>query len=123
MSLAQMGKTISPGLIKPLSAGASPYLRSRIDAIADNLHGRWGDAMRGTGHDFPARDLITVTCALDRRSGWTARFSQYLDQWLSQSEARVKAMTLSLNAVLTFFLTVMMAAIASSMGSLMSLVN
>ena len=96
--LGRMGETLNSQLLHELSIGTRGYLKSRIHAIALQLTARgWGDALKATGHDFPARDLNAVMAALDGKDGWVETFSGFLDRWLEELDNRVKVQTRILN--------------------------
>ena len=122
IELGRMGQTLSASLLDDLGRSASPYTRSRIAAISSHLtSGRWGEAMAATGHQFPARDLITVTQALDGTDGWVDKFASYLDRWLELLEERVKAQVRVLNTLLLFAIAAQMGAVATAIMSIFSM--
>jgi type II secretory pathway component PulF len=122
IELGRMGQTLNTSLLNSLSGSASSYTRSRIKAIEHNMSsGRWGAAMQATGHQFPARDLITVTEALDGTEGWVEKFATYLDRWLELLEERVKAQVRVLNTILLFAIAAQMGAVATAIMSIFSM--
>lgn len=124
IELARMGQTLQPSLLNELAKGTSPYLHSRITAIAKLLGSKkWGEAMQQTGNQFPARDLITVSAALDGTDNWVERFAEFLDRWLEQLDERIKAQVKVLNGVMLFLITAILGAVASSMMSILSTIG
>ena len=124
MELARLKKTLTPDLIKSLGQSASPYLQSRINAIAEEMeYARWGNAMAATGHNFPSKDLILVTRALDNTEDWEESFASFLQDWLEDSERRIKATTRGLNIALTIILVAIIGSLITTMGSLPTLMN
>jgi type II secretory pathway component PulF len=124
MEYARLKKTLTPGLIRTLGRGASPYLQSRFNAIAEEMeYARWGNAMAATGHGFPSKDLILVTCALDNTEDWEESFASFLEDWLEESELRIKATTRGLNFTLIITLVAIIGSLITTMGSLPTLMN
>ncbi|WP_299083343.1 type II secretion system F family protein [uncultured Ruegeria sp.] len=103
--LARMGVTLQSSLLDQMAREASPYLRSRIAAIAREIQNdeNWGRALPATGHDFPSRDLNAVLGALSRRNNWVEKFAGFLDQWLADLDRTLKARMAILKVALLFF--------------------
>ncbi|WP_298937690.1 type II secretion system F family protein [uncultured Ruegeria sp.] len=111
--LGRMGVTLNSALLEEMAADASPYLKSRIGAIAREIRTRsWSDALKATGHDFPARDLNAALGALSGQENWIEKFSGFLDSWIDRFDTVVKERTAILNVVV-------LAAIAAAMGGTM----
>lgn len=122
IELGKMGQTISPRLLENMARDASPYLQTRMSAIAKGLSSQsLGRAMREGGHEFPALDLVTVCEALDDTEGWVERFAAFLDRWLELLEGRVKEQIAVLNALLMVLLAVVLGGVAASMVPLLTI--
>ena len=112
--LGRMGETLNSQLLHELGTGTRGYLKSRIHAIAVQLTARgWGEALKATGHDFPARDLNAVMAALDGKDDWVETFAGFLDRWLEELDTRVKVQTRIMNMAL-------MGAVAGAIGATVS---
>ena len=92
-----------------LSAGASPYVRSRIRAVrVQMVRGGmgFGRALEAAGTGFPDETLVTVAAALDGRPGWEEQLQGFTDRWIDRSGAVIAAAAVLLNIVLSVFSTV-----------------
>ncbi|WP_299082916.1 type II secretion system F family protein [uncultured Ruegeria sp.] len=108
--LGRMGVTLNSALLDQMAANASPYLRSRITAIAREVQDYgWEEALQATGHDFPGRDLNAVLGVLTQQDNWVEKFSGFLDRWLEDFDTTIKERTAILNVLL-------MAVIAAAVG-------
>lgn len=124
IELGRMGQTLAPPLLEGMAREASPYLRSRILAIRDELSSQtWGKALQAAGHEFPSRDLITVCAALDGTDGWIERFAGFLDRWLELLEQRIKERVQVVNVCLMILMAAVLGGVALSMAPLMTLAN
>jgi type II secretory pathway component PulF len=119
--LGRMGVTLNSDLLHQMSATASPYLKSRVEAVARALEiAGWGEALKSTGHDFPARDLNAVMGALNGREDWIEKFAGFLDRWLEDFDAMVRSRTAVLNLLLLAFVAL---AIGGTMFSTLSIMQ
>ncbi|WP_170565568.1 type II secretion system F family protein [Ruegeria atlantica] len=117
--LGRMGETLNSRLLGDLAAGATPYEKSRISAIARELEVRsWGEALQATGHDFPARDLNAILAALTGMDDWIEKFARFLDRWLNHFDRMVQERTAVLNRLLLIIVAVVMGATIFSISSI-----
>jgi type II secretory pathway component PulF len=122
IELGRMGQLLGPALLKDMAYGASPYLASRLNAIAAELKTQsFGTSLDRTGLEFPTSDLIQICIALEGASGWIDRFSKFLDRWLEQLEQRIKEQIAALNFLLMILIAVILAGVAGSMAPLLTL--
>lgn len=92
-----------------LSAGASPYVRSRIRAIqVQMVRGGmgFGRALDAAGTGFPDETLVRVAAALDGRPGWEEQLRGFTERWIERSAAVIAAAAFVLNAALMIVSTV-----------------
>ena len=103
LELMKLGVDLNESTWKRLSSGASPYVRSRMDAIQMQMvRGGMGlgRAMRAAGTGFPDPELVAVAAALDGREGWHEELAGFVERWLEQSEESMKAAAAGVNATL-----------------------
>ena len=116
VELMKLGVDLNDETWKRLSERASPYVRSRIEAIQERMvRGGMdvGRAMREAGTGFPDWELVAVAAAFDGRRGWHEEMSLFLERWVRDSEESVKLAA----AGVTVFLLVMAVLLATLMLS------
>ena len=109
-----------------LSAGASPYVRSRIRAVqVQMVRGglEFGAALEAAGTGFPDETLATVAAALDGRPDWEAQLRGFTDRWIERSGAVIAAAAMMVNIVLSVFATVVTLAVLSMVFEVFSQVE
>ena len=97
------GLDLDRRLFDDLARGGTPYTRHRILAIGGAMErgDKFGEAMAGTGHGFPAPELIPVVSALDGMPSWAERLGKFTDRWVARSERLVAERAVVANRVLT----------------------
>ena len=103
LELMKLGVDLNDTTWARLSERASPYVRSRIEAIQERMvRGGMGlgRAMRAAGTGFPDYELVAVGAAMDGRPGWNEEMSKFLERWLKESEASIKAMATGANVIM-----------------------
>ena len=90
----RMGLDITSQWMTDISRMSGPYVRSRIRAIVErsgsSAQGIGAAAMQ-TGQGWPPTDLAAALAAYSTQDGWIENFSNYLDRWLADAEARTRA--------------------------------
>ena len=97
-----------------LSAGASPYVKSRIRAVqVQMVRGGmgFGRALEAAGTGFPDEVLVTVAAALDGRPDWEEQLRGFMDRWIERSGAAIAAAAAVLNVALSVFSTAVVLAL------------
>ena len=105
LELLKLGVDLNARTWRRLSAGASPYVRSRMDAIQSQMEFGgmgFGRALRAAGTGFPDYELAATAAALDGREGWHEEMAGFLVRWVEESEESMKAAA----AVVNMFLLV-----------------
>lgn len=96
-SLIQAGVTVKDAL-KQTSIYASPWLKTRIDAIYRRLGDyNLGEAMSSTGYDFPDREIINDLTTYSKFSGFDQALKSLADDWLEESIETVGRKVAKLN--------------------------
>ncbi len=116
VELMKLGVDLNEATWGRLSERASPYVRSRMDAIQERMvRGGMGvgRAMREAGTGFPDHELVAVAAAFDGREGWHEEMSLFLERWVGDSEEAVKLAA----AGVTVFLITMTVFLAALMMS------
>ena len=101
--LQQMSTERRDSRPEDLARGGTRYSRHRILAIARGMERgeQFGRAMEGSGHGFPAPELIPVVMALDGMDSWTERLGRFVDRWVDRSERSVQERAVVVNRALT----------------------
>ena len=113
LELMKLGVRLNDATWSRLSARASPYVRSRIQAIQIQMERGgmgFGRAMRAAGTGFPDHEIVAVGAALAGRDGWEEEMSSFLELWVKESEEAMKAAAMGLNILLSS-LSVVLAAL------------
>ncbi|MBE0469821.1 MAG: type II secretion system F family protein [Methyloprofundus sp.] len=98
-SLIQAGVTVKDAL-KQTSLYASPWLKTRIDAISRRLGDyNLGEAMSKAGYDFPSREIINDLSTYSKYSGFDQALKSLADDWLEESIETVSSKVSQLNLV------------------------
>ena len=97
------GLDLDRRLFEDLARGGTRYSRHRILAIARGMERgeQLGRAMEGSGHGFPAPELIPVVMALDGMDSWAERLGRFVDRWVDRSERSVQERAVVVNRLLT----------------------
>lgn len=96
-SLIQAGVTVKDAL-KQTSIYASPWLKTRIDAIYRRLGDyNLGEAMSHTGYNFPDREVINDLATYSKFSGFDQALKSLADDWLEESIETVSKKVSRLN--------------------------
>ena len=89
-----MGRNLTTGWLLDLSRMSGPYVRRRVQGIAGlagNDPAGIGAAALKAGYGWAPPHLPATLAAYAQQPGWLSNFSEYLDRWVAQSEARAKA--------------------------------
>lgn len=122
LEFVRLGVDLNTNTFNRLSAGASPYVRSRIRAIQLHMSqgGQgFGKAMKAAGTGFPDVTLVTVAAALDGREQWEEVLAEFVERWVDRSEALMRAQAAVLSIVLMVAGTVMLGAMINAMFEIM----
>lgn len=104
LELMKLGVPLNAETWSRLSARASPYVRSRMEAIQIQMERGgmgFGRAMRAAGTGFPDHEIVAVGAALAGREGWEEEMSGFLELWVKESEEGMRAAAMGLNVLLT----------------------
>lgn len=126
-SLIQAGVTIKDAL-KQTSIYASPWLKTRIDAVYRRLGDySLGEAMAKTGYDFPDREVINDLTTYSKFSGFDQALKSLADDWLEESietitkkVARLNVLGIILAACVILFIALGMNAMSQQMQEQLS---
>lgn len=126
-SLIQAGVTVKDAL-KQTSIYASPWLKTRIDAIYRRLGDySLGEAMAKTGYDFPDREIINDLTTYSKFSGFDQALKSLADDWLEESietvtkkVARLNVFGMILAACVILFIALGMNAMSQQMQEQLS---
>ena len=122
LEFLRLGVDLNANAFRRLSAGASPYVQSRIQAIQLHMSTRgrgFGLAMKAAGTGFPERTLVTVAAALDGREEWEEVFAGFVERWVSRSEAVMRAQAAFLSVILMIVGTVILGAMINALFEIM----
>ena len=112
LQLLKGGQDLNETMWRRLSSGASPYVRSRMEAVQRRTVGGmgFGRALLDAGNDFPDREIVTAAAMLDGREGWHEELERFLELWIVDSEEAMKAAATGLTVAMLLgcaFLTVL----------------
>ncbi len=116
VELMKLGVELNDATWERLCERASPYVRSRMEAIQERMvRGGMGigRALQAAGTGFPDYELVAVGAAFDGRAGWHEEMSAFLERWVRDSEEMVKFATAGLSILLLTF-SVMLATLVLS---------
>ena len=119
----RLGVDLNEQTFARLSAGASPYVRSRIRAIQNRMSSEgtgFGKAMKATKLGFPDPVLVAVAAALDGQVGWEDELAGFVDRWIDRSEATMNARAAALNILLLAFGATVMVVVPLALFEVMS---
>ena len=122
LEFLRLGVDLNANTFARLSAGASPYVQSRIRAI--RLHMSTGGqgfglAMKAAGTGFPERTLVTVAAALDGREEWELVFAGFVERWVDRSDAVMRAQAAFMSVTLMIVGTVVLGAMVNALFEIM----
>ena len=123
LEFLRLGVDLNANTFARLAEGASPYVRSRIRAIAWEMteQGKgFGKAMKETGTGFPDPVLVAVASALDGQVGWDRELAGFVDRWIDRSEATMNARAVMLNMLLLAVAAGVMIAVPLAVFEVMS---
>ncbi len=116
LELLKLGVDLNDAMWRRLGRDASPYVRSRMEAIEFRMvHGGmgFGRAMKEAGTGFPDREIVAMAAALDGREGWQEEMSGFLDLWVEESDERMKAAAMGVTVALLVGCCVLVAMVMS----------
>ena len=103
LELMKLGVDLNERTWRRLSAGASPYVRSRMEAIqAEMVFGGmgFGRALAAAGTGFPDYELAATAAALDGREGWHEEMGEFLVRWVEESEESMQTAAAAMSVFL-----------------------
>ena len=113
LELMKLGVDLNEAMWRRLSQGASPYVRSRMEAVQLRMvQGGmgFGRALLAAGTGFPDREIVTAAAMLDGREGWQEEMGRFLELWIEDSEESMKTAAMGLTVAVLVgctFLTVL----------------
>lgn len=103
LELMKAGVDLNEAMWRRLGQRASPYVRSRMEAIQERMvHGGmgFGRAMSAAGTGFPDYEVVAMAAALDGREGWHEEMGGFLDLWARDSEDAIRAVAMALTVAM-----------------------
>lgn len=80
-------------IIEEMSINASPWLKVRLESISDGLASgvSLGEAMHGSGYDFPDREAVEILRLLSTSDGFDRSIAVFATRWQESTVKRVQA--------------------------------
>lgn len=80
-------------ILTEMSANATPWLRTRLDAIAEGMAAgeSLGDAMQGSGYAFPDKRAVKILKMLSTSDGFETSISSFAARWEAKTVKQVQA--------------------------------
>ncbi|UTY59685.1 type II secretion system F family protein [Massilia sp. erpn] len=99
-ALQSSGITVEKALLR-LSAGASPWLRERLDGALMGVKSglNCGEALRNAGYGFPSPEIVEDLCIYADYRGFSDALKLLADEWLETGVERVSAQMKVLNGI------------------------
>jgi type II secretory pathway component PulF len=99
-ALQASGVTVEKALLR-LSAGASPWLRERLDGALMGVKSglNCGEALRNAGYGFPSQEIVEDLCIYADYRGFSEALKLLADEWLEAGVERVTAQMKVLNGI------------------------
>ena len=97
-----------------------PYLRERVEAVRQEVAmGKgFGQSLADTGMSFPDAELVDDLCVYSALPKFHEHMQTMAHEWLQEGTNIISRQSHILNAILILFITVLLAGVALSIGSL-----
>lgn len=119
----KMGRGLTSSWLLETARVSAPYTAARIRAIAARSGANpagIGAAALSSGRGWPTTALCATLAAYSTQDNWLNNFSDYLDRWMENAQARAKATATVMNFMV---LVVVAATVGATVTAMMSLMD